>query len=314
MQVSDPDEVAVAGLAEHLGRDPPGRDQLGADLRRQLRGHRVGAHDQQRPVAFQDVGEVAADRGRDHLLLGAAPDPPVRVVDRDHVRVAHPQPDRGGALPGVGEPVDLGQLDGVGVAHQQLEHASGPDRGELFVVAGVEQLRAGGGDDRGDAVEVVGGAHPGLVDHDQVLGAQPLTHPALLVGLEPVQEPPGVHRVEPVFDEHPRGDIRGRHTRGPGRRSAAPTRGPAHRPCGTSRRRPGRSARRRPDRTTGSASTASRWSLDEPGGLQLHLGQLQRRPGQRGRAGAAGALDDGSPRSPAARWWRTPRRCASGSG
>ena len=296
-QVSDADEVAVAGLAEHLGRDPPGGDQLGPDLRRQLGGHRVGAHDQQRPVALQDVGQVAADRGRDHLLLGAAPDPPVRVVDRDHVRVAHAQPDRGGALPGVGEPVDLGQLDRAGVAHQQLEHAPGPDRGELLVVAGVEQLGAGGGDDRGDAVEVVGGAHAGLVDHDQVLGAQPVTHPALLVGVEPVQEPPGVHRGEPVLDEDPRGHVRGRHAEDPAADLLLPHAGPARRPCGTSRHRPGRSARRRAARTTGSAAPRPAGRPPSPAACSSTSGQLQRRPGQRGRAGAAGALDDRSPRS-----------------
>jgi hypothetical protein len=82
-----PSEVAVPGLAEYLGRDPAGRDQLGADLRRQLSGGGHGSHDQQRPAPLQNVGEVAANRGREHLLLGAAPDPAVRVVDRQHLRI-----------------------------------------------------------------------------------------------------------------------------------------------------------------------------------------------------------------------------------
>ena len=46
-EVSDADEVAVAGLTEHLGRDPPGGDQFGPDVRRQLFGHGVAPHDQQ---------------------------------------------------------------------------------------------------------------------------------------------------------------------------------------------------------------------------------------------------------------------------
>ena len=191
----------------------------------------------------------------------------------------------------MGEPVDLGQLDRAGVAHQQLEHAAGPDRGELLVVAGVEQFGAGGGDDRGDAVEVVGGAHAGLVDHDQVLGAQPVTHPALLVGFEPVQEPPGVQRGEPVLDEDPRGHVRGRHAEDPAADLLLPH-------LGQRADRAGLPGARRADQHV--AAPPGRQDLQhrgllvgaEPGGLQLHPGQLQRRPGQRGRAGAAGALDD----------------------
>ena len=313
MRSPTPNEVAVAGLTEHLGRDPPGGDQLGPDLRRQLFGHGVAPHDQQRPVALQDVGQVPADRGRDHLLLGAAPDPPVRVVDRDDVRVAHAQPDRGGALPGVGEPVDLGQLDRAGVAHQQLEHAAGPDRGELLVVAGIEQLGAGGGDDRGDSIEVLGGAHAGLVDHDQVLRAQWVAHPALLVRAEPAQELPGVQRGEPVLDEHLRGHVRGRHTEDPAADLLLPHLG--QRPDGA-----GLPGSRRSDQHV--AAPPGRQDLQhrllligpEPGCLQAPPWpaptpvRTPRRRRWRGRARRWPL------RSPAARWWRTPRRCASGSG
>ena len=243
-------------------------------------------------MALQDVGQVPADRGRDHLLLGPATDPPVGVVDRDDVRVAHPQPDRGGALPGVGEPVDLGQLDRARVAHQQLEHAAGLDRGELFVVAGVEHLGAGGGDDRGDPIEVLGRAHAGLVDHDQVLRAQWVAHTALLVGAEQAQELPGVQRVEPVLHEHLRGNVRSRHTEDPAAELLLPH-------AGQRADRAGLPGTGRPDQHV--AAAAGRQDLqhlvalvvDEPGGLQLHRGQLQLRPGQRGSAGGAGALDDG---------------------
>ena len=216
----------------------------------------------------------------------------MRVVDRDDVRVPDAQPGRRIALPGVGEPVDLGQHLRTGVADQQLEHASGADRGELFVVAGVEQFGPGGGDDRGDAVEVLGGAHPGLVDDDQVLAPQPLTHVPVLVGAVPVQEPAGVDRVDPVVDEHAGSDVRGRHTDDPAAGLLLPHAG----------QRPDRAGLPRPGRTDQDVAAAPGRQdlqhfvalvLDEPGGLQLHRGQLQLRPGQRGSAGGAGALDDG---------------------
>ncbi len=160
------------------------------------------------------------------------------------------------------------------------------------MVAGVEQLGPGGGDDRGDAVEVLGGAHPGLVDDDQVLAPQLLTHAPVLVGAVPVQELAGVHRVEPVVDEHAGGDVRGRHTDDPAAGLLLPHAG----------QRPDRAGLPRPGRTDQDVAAApGRQDLqhfvalvvDEPGGLQLHRGQLQLRPGQRGSAGGAGALDDG---------------------
>ena len=141
--VAAADRVAVAGFAEHRGVDLAGGDQLGADPRGQLGRGGVVPHDQQRPMPGEDVGEVAAHGVGGHLLLGAAADAAVRVVDGQHVRVAGAQPRRRLALPGVAEPVDLGQLDRVGVADQQLEQAAGADRAELGVVAGVDQFGAG---------------------------------------------------------------------------------------------------------------------------------------------------------------------------
>ena len=155
----------------------------------------------------EHVGQVAADRGRGHLLFGAAPDAAVRVVLGEHVRVTGAQPDRRGAFPGVGEPVDLGELDGAGVAHQQLEHAAGAHRGELVVVAGVEQFRPGLGDQRRDLVEFGGAGHAGLIEHEQVGRVEPLAHPPVRIGAEPGEELAGVDRGQTVVDEHAGGDL-----------------------------------------------------------------------------------------------------------
>ena len=187
--------------------------------------------------------------------------------------------------------MDLGQLDRVGVADQQLEQAAGADRAELGVVAGVDQFGAGRLDQRGDGVEFVGAGHAGLVDDDQVVGPQLVADPALRVGQEPVAELGAVQRGQPVVGEDLGGDLRGRHPEHPPPDVGLPD--PVERADGAGLAGPGRSdqhitaARRRQD-------LRHRGPLlgGQPHRLQLHPGQLQHRARQRAGAAAHCAGDD----------------------
>ena len=77
------------------------------------------------------------------------------------------QGEGGGALGGVGEPHQLGQVQrAVGVG-DVAQDAAGADGGELLVVADEPDLPAPVQDERDGGVEGEGVGHPGLVDDDQ---------------------------------------------------------------------------------------------------------------------------------------------------
>ena len=156
-------------------------------------------------------------------------------------------------------------------------------------------------------------AHAGLVDHDQVLRAQWVAHTALLVGAEQAQELPGVQRVEPVLHEHLRGNVRSRHTEDPAADLLLPH-------VGQRADRAGLPGTGRADQHV--AAPPGRQDLQHRVAL---VGRRARRPAAPPRPAPApartarrrrwrGRARRWPLRSPAARWWRTPRRCASGSG
>ena len=93
------------------------------------------------------------------------------VVAQDGL-VAVAQPQRGGAFPLVAEAAGLGELVAGAGLRDEVHGAAGADRGELAVVADEQQLGAGGLGAGVDGGQRGGVGHRGLVDHDEVAGAQ----------------------------------------------------------------------------------------------------------------------------------------------
>ena len=174
------DEVADAGdgalqAQRNAGLlDAAEADEFGAELRGQAGGLLVGVDQQQRPAPGEGVGQPCRGGGGLGLLEGAGVEQPaLAVVVAQHGLVAVAQPQRRFPLPRVGEAAGVGQLVAGAGLGEQVHPAAGADRGELAVVADEQQLGAGGVDVPVDGGQGGGVGHRGLVDHDQVPGAEP---------------------------------------------------------------------------------------------------------------------------------------------
>ena len=82
-----------------------------------------------------------AVRGLVHRLIKQpAVDPTMLAIQR--ARVARPQPERGVACPGSGDPDRFGQLHVPETPGEQRHRAAAFDRGELLLVPGEQHLAA----------------------------------------------------------------------------------------------------------------------------------------------------------------------------
>ena len=172
-QVPGPGLVAVRQRDHGLPVEPAALDQPLAGHPRQRGGFLVRPGQQQGVLAAQVVGEPEVDRLVAHPVGGAVVDPPVAVVLAERQDVALAQPQRGGPLPGLGEPADLGYLPVPVLAGQQAEDAAGLDRAELLGVA--DRLGPGPGlvQDLPDAQQVGGGELAGLIEDQDVVRRTP---------------------------------------------------------------------------------------------------------------------------------------------
>ena len=174
--------------------------EVGAQLRGEPGHLLVGVDDEQGVLAGEGVGEPGPGGRGLGLLEGAAvEEPAVLVVVGQDGLVVRAEPERSGALPGLGEPAGLGQLVPGSGGGDEVHAAGRADRGELVVVAGQQQLRPRLLAVGVDADQVGGVGHRRLVDHDQVTGAEA---PALVVALRGA-------RGQPILGGEPAGDVAG---------------------------------------------------------------------------------------------------------
>ena len=82
------------------------------------------------------------------------------------------QAEGGGGFVGVGEAVQVGELDGADVVGQQAQRAAGFDGGELGGVTEEADDGAAFAGVGGEPVEVAGAGHAGFVDEDEVAGVE----------------------------------------------------------------------------------------------------------------------------------------------
>ncbi len=155
----------LGGFVEFTGHDPAG---LCGEVQRGDRftgrgGHRHGLpHRSRRPPAVDDLV--------DHAFPVTTMDPPVVVVEADHV--AHPlaQPQARVLFPGFGEAVDGAEQVGAYPIAQHVEHAATPDGGELARVTHENQPPGFLVRECEQGAEFVGGDHSGLVHQHGRLG------------------------------------------------------------------------------------------------------------------------------------------------
>ena len=135
------------------------------------RGHvTAGRSEQDRGVAGAGVGCPAVVSGFEHGVAASGPDPVMCLVEVQRGSVAGPQPQGGGGLDGVVEPVQLVEAGGADFGFQQSQCTACLDGGQLGWVAEQPNRRAallGVLDEFG---ELEGAGHAGLVDQDHVTG------------------------------------------------------------------------------------------------------------------------------------------------
>ena len=117
--------------------------------------------------------------GFEHRVGGAGPDAVVAGVEVEGFGSAFADADGGGGFVGVGEPVEVGELDGAGVVGEEAQCAAGFDGGELGGVAEDPDDGAAFAGVVGEPVQVAGAGHAGFVDQDEVAG---LEHEPRIVG------------------------------------------------------------------------------------------------------------------------------------
>ena len=173
-QVTGPGRAAVPERDLGLGADLAALDPAVPDQAGQPGGLPVAAGQQQRLPAPRHVGHVQVHRVVVDAVLRAVPDPAAGGVlgQRHHVAVADPH--RGGPLPRLPEPADLGQLPVPLAAGDEREHPAGLHRGQLPGVADADHPHPDLQGKRADPGQVLRGHLGGLVDHQDV--ARPGRH------------------------------------------------------------------------------------------------------------------------------------------
>ena len=94
-------------------------------------------------------------------------DPPVVEVEVERAWVPVPERQRGVGLGGVGEAVQLGELQGAVADLDVAEDAAGADGGELLVVTDQPDNPTAGNDEVDNGVEGEGVSHSGFIDDHQ---------------------------------------------------------------------------------------------------------------------------------------------------
>ena len=161
--VSEGDGVGGAGLAEAVGAGAT------VELADELAGG--GKHDRVVP------GVAVVAPGVEDLVGqgGLVPDVDAPAVQVEAERLGHSLAQRqgGGAFGGVGEPHELGQVQGAVGGADVAQDTAGADCGELLVVADQPDGPAPVGDEADQPVQGDGVGHPCFVDHDESCGADP---------------------------------------------------------------------------------------------------------------------------------------------
>ena len=101
-----------------------------------------------------------------HSSGGAAVETSVAVVDVGDGGVASAEAEGGGTFPVVREPVDSVEFNSTAGVGEVFEHAASADCGELQGVADEDNSPGSVVGEGGEAMELVGGDHPGFVDDD----------------------------------------------------------------------------------------------------------------------------------------------------
>ncbi len=123
-------------------------------------------HEERCPAGFS-FHPPAGDGGGADVVLGAAVEAVVVVVELCDVGVATAESEAGVAFPVVVEAVDPVEFDGVVGVDEEAEHATSTDGGELHRVADEDDSPALSIGQLCEFGELLGGGHAGFVDDER---------------------------------------------------------------------------------------------------------------------------------------------------
>ena len=147
-------EIGTVGVIIQLLRLPDGTVKVLVEGKRRARIERFVPNEE---FLLCEVG----------LIEEPAVDPVAVEIEAERLPLALAQGQRRGALGGILEPDQLGQLERAVGRLDVAQHAAGADRGELLVVTDQADAAAALEDVRDRGVQGEGVGHARLVDHDE---------------------------------------------------------------------------------------------------------------------------------------------------